>query len=378
MKLYYSIIAALALVSCGGNSDSAKKFSPTDRITVEMTDAERQKAIAAKKAENSVDLNVALNSNAVKLSVMPPFPKGDITEELSERIGVKLLQLTTANGIGGLNNVPGFALCASMSELDKKVTSSAPPKMVAKYEISYSVRNLVTGDVYATCEQEVTGVGGSFEEATRNVVNSIENNVKVQQMLSSASEKIINWYNENVATLKSQVAGAMAENNYAYAMALIASVPEQASVAFEYASSVQEEVLVKFKMQNASNALNAMRQAILASGNTMSTDVYAHMMLIPSDAPEYQEALKLCGEYEANVVAEREKQENRQIAAEEARKMKEHEMELAKIESERILAEHQADATTKTIQKLERELEYERKGFWGSLGSRIIKSIDSL
>jgi hypothetical protein len=170
----------------------------------------------------------------------------------------------------------------------------------------------------------------------------------------------------------------MAENNYAYAMALIASVPEQASVAFEYASSVQKEVLDKFKTQNASNELNAMRQAILASGNTMSTDVYAHMMLIPSDAPEYQEALKLCGEYEANVVAEREKQENRQIAAEEARKMKEHEMELAKIESERILAEHQADATTKTIQKLEQELEYERKGFWGSVGSRIIKSIDSL
>ena len=36
-----------------------------------------------------------------------------------------------------------------------------------------------------------------------------------------------------------------------------------------------------------------------------------------------------------------------------------------------------ADAVSEEIQKLERELEYERRGFWGSIGSRVVKLIDS-
>lgn len=374
MKLNYLIIAALIVVSCGGNTNSKQTgFAPKDRTTVEMSESERRNAIEAKKAEKGVDLGVALASSDVKLSVMPPFPKGDITEAISERIAVKLLHLTTANGIGGLNNVPGFALCASMDEVDKKLTSTAPQKMVTKYSVSYSVRNLATDDVYASYEQEVTGVGGSWEEATRNAVNEIENNVHIQKMLSIASEKIITWYNENLETFKRQVSTALGTNDYAYALALINSVPEKATVAFDYTASVREDVLAKFKMQNASKELTALKQAILASENTLSSEVYAHLSLIPTDAPEYQEALALSKEYEKNVNLQREKQKLAKISEEE----RQQQLEMAKIESERMMVQYQSDAVNEEIQKLERELEYERRGFWGSIGSRVIKLVDS-
>ena len=360
MKLKYLIFATLILVSCGGNNNSNQKsFNPKDRTTVEMSESERRAAIDAKKAESGVDLNVALASNDVKLSVMPPFPKGDITEAISERIAVKLLHITTANGIGGLNNVPGFALCASMEEVDKKLTSTAPQKMVTKYSISYSVRNLVTDDVYASCEQEITGVGGSWEEATRNAVNEIENNVHIQKMLSTASEKIIAWYSENIETFKKQISTAIASNDYAYALALINSVPEEATAAFEYAASMQDEVITKFKKQNASKELIAMKQAILASDNKLSPEVYAHLSLIPTDAPEYKEALALSKEYEDKVNQQREKSEMQKISAEERK----HQLEMAQFESERMMAKYQSDAVNEEIQKLGRELEYERKGF---------------
>ena len=369
------IIATLALVSCGGNNNKSNQqsFAPKDRTTVDMSESERRNAIEAKKAEKGVDLGVALASSDVKLSVMPPYPKGDITEAISERIAVKLLHLTTANGIGGLNNVPGFALCASMDEVDKKLTSTAPQKMVTKYSISYSVRNLATDDVYASYEQEVTGVGGSWEEATRNAVNEIENNVHIQKMLSIASEKIITWYNENLETFKRQVSTALGTNDYAYALALINSVPEKSTVAFDYTASVREDVLAKFKMQTASKELTALKQAILASENTLSSEVYAHLSLIPTDAPEYQEALALSKEYEKNVNLQREKQKLAKISEEE----RQQQLEMAKIESERMMVQYQSDAVNEEIQKLERELEYERRGFWGSIGSRVIKLVDS-
>lgn len=376
-KFIFLIATSMLFASCGGG-DNTKKFAPKDRTTVEMSDAERNAAIEAKKAAYGVDMNVALNSNDVKLSVMPPLPNGDITEELAERISVKMLHLTTANGIGGLNNVPGFALCASIAQTDKKVTSTAPQKMVTAYTLSYSVRNLVTDDVYATYEQNITGVGGSFEEATRNAINSVENNAGIQKMLSTASEKIINWYNENLPTLKGQIEKAIASNDYAYALALIESIPQKATEAFEYGNSILPNLLTKFKTQNANKELIALKQAINTAGNELSADVYAHLQLIPADSPEYAEAQKLCSEYEAKVIAYKETQENRKIAEVEAEKIRNQEIELAKIESERILAQYQAEATDKKIKELTKELEYERKGFWGTLGSKIIGGLDTL
>ena len=61
------------------------------------------------------------------------------------------------------------------------------------------------------------------------------------------------------------------------------------------------------------------------------------------------------------------------ISAEERK----HQLEMAQLESERMMVQYQSDAVSEEIQKLERELEYERRGFWGSIGSRVVKLIDS-
>ena len=95
--------------------------------------------------------------------------------------------------------------------------------------------------------------------------------------------------------------------------------------------------------------------------------------MIPTDAPEYKEALALSAEYENKINQQREKDEMQKISAEERK----HQLEMAQLESERMMVQYQSDAVSEEIQKLERELEYERRGFWGSIGSRVVKLIDS-
>ena len=118
-NLLLSVCAVVLIMSsCGGgeSTGSTKKFAPKDRTTSSMTDDERRQAIASKKAELTVDPLEMMTSNDVKLTVMPPYPSGDITEKISEQIGVRMLSMIAKNGIGGLNTSPGFCLTAKISE----------------------------------------------------------------------------------------------------------------------------------------------------------------------------------------------------------------------------------------------------------------------
>jgi hypothetical protein len=367
MKRRPLILAFAALCVLSGCSGDSKKYEPKDRTTSTMSDSQRQKAIAAKKSQLTLDPVTMMTSNDVKLSVLPPYPAGDITEELSERIGVRMLSIIANNGIGGLNTVPGFALAAKISAGRKSATGTAPQKMVAEYTLGYQVINTVTGDVYATASQSISGVGDSYQQATLSAINSIKDDAAMQEMLASASAKIIEWFENNLPTFRNQVDAACTSGDYALALSLIQSVPQKATKAFEYANSRRSEISAKFQKSIAANELLAVKQAIQASGNTASADVYAHASLLPKDSKEYAEAQKLIAEYEKSV--------NTKAQTDAARAQQ---LELANIEAEKVKAKYQAKATELALRKHLREKDDRNRGFWGSLGSRIISAIDRL
>ena len=380
-----TLSVAVATVSCGGNNannaqtEQGTKFAPRER-TSSMTDAERQAAIAAKKASLQVNVQSLMNSTGVKLSVLPPVPAGDITEELSEKIGVKMLGIIAANGIGGVNNVPGFALCATITETGRQTTGTAPQKSIIKYDVAYSVLNVVDGNVYASATESVTGVGNSFVEAARNAVNEIKSTDALQSMLATASDKIVAWYRDNLPTLKMQVNEAVNAGNYPLALAYLQSVPSQAAEAYEYAAAEHAVVLKKYKATNAASALSALKSAIAAGTQSteLQSEVYTALAMIPDDTPEYAQASKLVAEYETSVLTRQARTEAREIAAAEAQRLHEQKMEQAKLEANKAVAIAEAKASEQAMRKHMREQDDSKRGFWGNLGARIISGIDYL
>ncbi len=385
-----AIAAVIGLSSCGGNagsdnqqaqSQTGTKFAPRERES-SMSAEERQAAIAAKKVELSIDPEVAFNSRGVKLTVLPPAPEGDITEAVATQIAQKMLLITTQNGVGGVGNVPNLVLGAKASQTGREATGTAPQKMLVKYNLTFQVLNLATGDVYATADQEVVGVGRSFEEAASNVAAEIKNTPALQRMLQTAEERILDYYNKNVQTVKNQVEEAVGQKNFDLALAMLHSVPEQAKEAFAYATKQLPVVLDKMKKSHAADELVAMQAAIAASDDdVINPEVAAHMQMIPSDCPEYAKAEALLTAYQ-NKVEARCKAIEEKAAADEAyaRKMEEierqraHEAELAQIEADKVMAKYEAQASSKHAQEV---LDASR-GFWGNLGARIIDGIDFL
>ena len=363
----------VGLVSCG-NQDGGKKFNPTERQS-SLTDAERSEAIAAKRAALQLNIDTLLYSHGVKFSVIRPKAQGeDITDGVADRISTRLLEIACQNGISGAGISP-FVLGVEIAQTGRAATGTAPQKMTVKYNFTFKVVNTASSDVYATLSQEVVGVGNSFEEANMNVAQNIQNTPQIQKMLQTASDRIIKWYSENLPTLKSQVSSAEGEGNYALALALVESVPQQATVAFQYASQQQPALLKKLQQQHASETLAALRGAIAEAGDEFSPVVAGCLKMVPSGTPEANQANTLYDAYQKRLRDKADADNRRQ----ELEAKLAHETELAQIEADKLKCKYEQMANAKAMEKAMRyESDQRNKGFWAKLGDRIISGIDHI
>lgn len=385
MQWVMILVASMAFVSCGGNANQGntsknKKFNPTGRQS-SLSDSEREAAILRKRASLDVDIETVLYSHGVRFGIVEPKKQGDITQDIADRIAMKMLQIASENGISGAGSLI-FVMGVEIAQTGRAVTGTSPQKMTSKYELTFKVLNTLSGDVYATATQEVMGVGNSFEEASQNAVQEIKNTPQFQKMLQTASERIISWYNENLQVIKNQVEKAEGEGNYALALSILNSIPEQATEAYKYVTQKQDALLKGMLHKQAVDMLAEMEALLASSGDDFNPAVGAYFGLIPADSPEHKTAQQLYAEYEKKCKARRDaleaKAERDEQAARELDKLKmlyEHESELATIEADKIKAKYESMASAKAA---EAQAKASRRsgGLFGSIGDAISGTFD--
>lgn len=386
-KAFYLIVVAFmafAFIGCDGGKSKGTKFAPHERES-RLTDSERAQAIAQKRAEllGGLNIDTLLYGHGIKFSIVQPRLQGeDITQDIADRITMKMLQIACQNGISGLGTNPGFVLGTDIAQTGRAVTGTAPQKMTVQYTLTFKVMNTTTGDVYATATQDVIGVGNSFVEANQNAVKNIKNTPAMQKMLQTASTRIIDWYNQNAQTVKNEIEKAAGRGEYDLALALASSVPEQATVAFNYASSKIGELTEGLMHKKAADMLAEMTAVLASSGDDFNPAVGAYFKLIPTDRPEHAKAQELYASYEqrckerrANLEAKAERDEQAARELEKLKMMQDHETELAEIEADKIKSKYEAIASAKAA---EAKAKASRRsgGLFGSIGDAISGTFD--
>jgi hypothetical protein len=375
------VLMAIVITSCGGQQKKqGTKFAPKER-TSSLTDSERQAAIAQKRAEllGGLNLDTLLYSHGVKFSIVQPKIQGeDITEDIANRISMKLLQMACQNGISGLGENPSFVFGTEIAQTGRAATGIAPQKMTVQYQLTYKVMNTATGDVYATATQDVMGVGNSFVEANQNFVQEIQNTPEIQKMLQTASNRIIEWYSKNAQTVKNQINEVAGKGDYALALAIASSVPEQAGEAFKYASGKIDELTKGLLHKQAADMLGEMESAVAASGEEFNPEISAYFKLIPTDAPEHAKAQELyktytqkCKERRDALEAKAERDERAAQDFEKFKMMQEHETELAEIEADKIKSKYSSMAAAKAA-----AAKAKGHGIFGAIGDAISGTFD--
>jgi len=377
-------LLAMTIVSCGGQQKQGTKFQPKERES-SLTDSERKAAIAQKRAEllGGLNLDTLLYSHGIKLSIVQPKIQGeDITQDIADRISMKMLQMACQNGISGMGTNPGFVLGTEIAQTGRAATGTTPQKMTVQYQLTFKVMNTATGDVYATATQDVMGVGNSFIEANQNFTKEIKNTPEIQKMLQIASQRIIDWYNQNVQTVKNQIETAAGKGDYDLALAIATSVPEQATTAFQYASSKIDELTKGLMHKKAADMLGEMTAAVASAGDDFNPAIGAYFNLIPTDSPEHAKAAEMYKEYTEKCKARRDaleaKAEQDEQAAREFEKfkmMQDHETELAQIEADKIKSKYASLASAKAAEA-KAKASQKRGGLFGSIGDAISGTFD--
>lgn len=358
------LLAILLLVACGGKQGT--KFAPKEREQAFASDADRQAAIDKKRAELdslNLDIKTLVFDNNIKLTILPPAATGDITEEVSTLMVGKMMQIVAQNGIGGYGNSPVFALATVMAPTGRATTGTAPQKMITKFTITYVVANMLTGDVYASHSDDVEGVGASFTEATRNAVDDIKNTPEIQQMLKTASERIMSWYNSNPQGFKAIVEDFVSKQDFETAYALLASVPKQATSCFDYAQKRQGQVLEEMKNQKAAETLADMKNAIAAAGEKYDPMAAGYLKMIPANSKQYADASKLYDNYMQHI------QDVRMDSIKHEQKM-----ELERLAQEQVKLQHQQKASMRVADGAVSRPFVSSDSGSGSTGSKIVES----
>lgn len=361
---YLGLLLAIILLAACNNGKQGTKFAPKEREQAFASDADRQAAIDKKRAELdslNLDIKTLVFDNNIKLTILPPAATGDITEEVSTLMVGKMMQIVAQNGIGGYGNSPVFALATVMAPTGRATTGTAPQKMITKFTITYVVANMLTGDVYASHSDDVEGVGASFTEATRNAVDDIKNTPEIQQMLKTASERIMSWYNSNPQGFKAIVEDFVSKQDFETAYALLASVPKQATSCFDYAQKRQGQVLEEMKNQKAAETLADMKNAIAAAGEKYDPMAAGYLKMIPANSKQYADASKLYDNYVKHI------QDVRFDSIKHEQKM-----ELERLAAEQVKLQHQQNASMKIAdQAVSRPFVSSSNG---SSGSKIVES----
>ncbi|MDE7414503.1 MAG: hypothetical protein K2N05_12060 [Muribaculaceae bacterium] len=296
LKELASVSALLLLASCGWKQEGAKKFAPTEKQAV-MTDSEREVAIAEKRNSLASVDTALIFGNPIKLTIMKPKPEGAITEQISDLVKQKMLDMVTANGIGGVGGDPAMVFACGISKVSKNLTGTAPQKTQVTLEVQYYVANVASGTVFGSLSDKVVGVGNNEESAYRNACSELKNTPAMQQMLKKASEKIIEYYNSNASSIQAEVEGLIAKNEYEQAYALLRGVPEQCKALFEFSSKRLPSISQKLLERDAATNLAHMQAAMAANSENYADVVGDIMALIPVNTPQYSEAKAAFGKY---------------------------------------------------------------------------------
>ena len=293
----YLLSAASLLSSCGGNGKGVR-FNP------DMT--ESMQAGAQDDSHHGVVSPDSMAAyDGLKFSVLPPTPSSDIPTGAADRLTSRLITIAGRNGVGGLCINPVLGIASRVECVERGVTGTAPQKAIAKYEITFYCGNFVSNEIYSSSSVSVTGMGGSFDSAALNAMSQIKQTREIEEMFWEASQKALDWYNAP-GNVDRFVDNALANQNYALAMAILESVPVNANgVIYENALKRNREVSDAFFQSKASQLLSSMQAAIAASDGTYNPEAGAYFCLIPSNSNVYPEARRLFEAYADKLDAER-------------------------------------------------------------------------
>ena len=267
--------------------------------------AEKTEGSNTKPSNEDLDLS---NKMTIKLTTFVPNYEG-VGESGSKLLKDRLNAAITKIGFGGEGSNPRFVVGPSINIISQNMTSTAPTKYANTYEINFMVVDVMSETVFNTYKSEFKGVGDSPEKAFISGVRNISfENQQFMDFLLESEKKIVEYFENNCATLLSEADAEAGMRNYDNAFAILKSVPTEAAVCFTEIQTKKMEYF-QLSLNTVCNELLAKMKAELgnyndASASGFNPEAMNYYSMIDSKSECYTEAQEEYKNYTAKLKPE--------------------------------------------------------------------------
>jgi hypothetical protein len=170
---------------------------------------------------------------------LTPFVTGTaqgLDKNIQEMVENRLRGIISANGMNsGVNTA--FVLAAKFNVIDKAIIPGPPKKVVTVLEFSLAIGNGKSNQCFGSCSFEIKGVGNTDQAAIISALKGVKTkNPKIAELVKTATERIVAYYEENGPKLISQANTLVTKQSYEEAIDILSQIPMECS---HYATAVQ-------------------------------------------------------------------------------------------------------------------------------------------
>ena len=132
--------------------------------------------------------------------------------------------VSLANASGGFDK--RFVITPKADVVQQTTTATISQKVVLRVLLTVYVGDGIDGTLFASCQQELTGIGGSRTQALQAAVRKLNaRDEELQHTISEGRERIEAYYEKMAPKLLAEARSLLRENKYDEAVAALAVVP---------------------------------------------------------------------------------------------------------------------------------------------------------
>jgi len=213
----------------------------------------------------------------ISLSVFVP-DNDNLTSSNITTLESKVHRLVTTNGLSGHGFNSNFVIYPTIEIFDEKLVEGMKNIFIVQVEFNLFIMQLSDKMIFSSYSKSITGSGYNKENAFRNVITKIPmRDQQLQSFLTEGKQKILNYYALKCNDILLEADGLIKRDKHEEAIALLLSVPFEASQCYSSAQSKAVTAYNIYKEKQCSKLLVEMKAAILKNHIGEALDIYAKM-----------------------------------------------------------------------------------------------------
>lgn len=246
-----------------------------------------------------ISLHVTMAEQAERLSAA-----------LRSKIETKAISIVSRYGVSGKGVSTNFQLNPRLEIYEEKLIEGLQNLYLINAELSFFIKQTNNKTIFATYTTKIQGTGTTKDEALTNAIQNINSNDPgLKTFIEEGKQKIIQFYNSKCSDILKEAERYAGMNNFEHALAILTSVPVEATPCYDNIKNKSIEVFKKYQQKQCESILLAAKSKI--AGNQFASGLYELSLIDPSSSC-FAEAKSLINSTEQKLDAQAREEWNRQ------------------------------------------------------------------